>query len=294
MDNTKFFRAELKDPHADEFIESIDISIYSNSKPSVESFRSIFELLWNESVLNEELKNTETMQKEFIDIAAHELRTPIQPILSLSAILQSKEEGNIKQYRELLDVINRSAKKLQRLTEGILDVSRIESQTLKLNKSQFNLKELILHILADSKAELKSIGKDNKINLEFVSKKNEDTFVHADQGRITQVISNLLSNAVKFTEEGSITIKIKREKGDDNANSHELIVVSIQDTGKGIDPAVKDKLFEKFETKSEKGMGLGLYISRKIIEAHGGRIWAENNADGKGATFSFSLPLSKP
>ena len=293
MDNTKFFRAELKDPHADEFIESIGISIYSNNKPSVESFRSIFELLWNERVLNEELKNTETMQKEFIDMAAHELRTPIQPILSLSDILQSKEEGDIKQYRELLNVINRSAKKLQRLTEDILDVSRIESQTLKLNKNQFNLKEVIMHTLADLKAQLKSTGKDNKINLDFVSKEKGDTFVHADQGRITQVISNLLSNAVKFTEEGTIIVKMKREKGDDNANSHELIVVSIQDTGKGIDPAVRNKLFEKFETKSEKGIGLGLYISRKIIEAHGGRIWAENNPNGKGATFSFSLPIVK-
>jgi signal transduction histidine kinase len=192
----------------------------------------------------------------------------------------------------LLDVIHRSAKKLQTLTEEILDVSRIESHTLKLNKNQFNLKELILDTLADYKAELKSTGKDNKINLEFASKENEDPFfVHADQGRIAQVVSNLLSNAIKFTEEGSITVKMKREK-DVNINSHELIVVSIQDTGKGIDPAVKDKLFEKFETKSEKGMGLGLYISRKIIESHGGRIWAEDNANSKGATFSFSLPIA--
>jgi signal transduction histidine kinase len=292
IDNTKFFRAELKAPNADEFIEAIGFPIYSNSKPSVESFRSIFELLWNERALNEELKNTQTMQKEFIDMAAHELRTPIQPILSLSAVLQSKEEGNIKQYRELLDVINRSAKKLQKLTEDILDVSRIESQTLKLTKNQFNLKELILYTLTDYKAELKT-GKDNKINLEFISNEKEDTFfVHADQGRITQVFSNLLSNAVKFTEEGSIVVKMKREKCN-NTNSHEQVVVSIQDTGKGIDPAVRNKLFEKFETKSEKGIGLGLYISRRIIEAHAGRIWAENNADSKGATFSFSLPLSK-
>ena len=298
-DNSRFFRAELKDPRAEEFMEAIGFSIYSNSKPSVESFRSIFELLWNEGILNEELKNTERLQKEFIDVAAHELRNPIQPILSLSAILQSKEEGDIKQYRELLDVINRSAKKLQGLTEDILDVSRIESQTLKLNKNQINLNEVIIHTLADFKSQLRSEGKDNKINLEFVSKENEDThFVHADQGRITQVVSNLLSNAVKLTEEGSITVKMKREKDNDNAannnnNRHELVVVSIRDTGKGIDPAVKGKLFGKFETKSEKGIGLGLYISRKIIEAHGGKIWAENNPNGKGATFSFSLPIVK-
>ena len=210
-DNARYFRAELKDPHAGEFIEAIGFPIYSNSKPSVESFRSIFELLWNERVLNEELKNTQAMQKEFINIAAHELRNPIQPILGLSHTLLS-EEGDIKQYRELLNVIYRNAKRLQRLTEDVLDVSKIESKTLKLNKNQFNLKEVIMNILADFKTQLKSEGKDNKINLHFVSKENEDIFVYADLDRITQVVSNLLSNAVKFTEEGSITVRMKREK----------------------------------------------------------------------------------
>jgi signal transduction histidine kinase len=295
-DNTKFFRAELKEPRAEEFTEAIGFPIYSNSKHSVESFRSIFELLWNERALNEELKNTETMQKEFINMAAHELRNPIQPILALSAFLRSKEEdGDTKENREVLDVIYRSAKKLQRLTEDILDVSKIESQTLSLNKSQFNLKEVALNTLADLESQLRTEGKDNNIKLDFISKENEDTFVYADLGRIIQVISNLLSNAIKFTEEGSITVKMKRQRGDNNAanNDHqELIVVSIRDTGKGIDPTIKNKLFEKFVTKSEKGIGLGLYISRKIIEAHCGRMWAENNSDGRGAAFYFSLPLS--
>ena len=120
---------------------------------------------------------------------------------------------------------------------------------------------------------------------------NDDIFVYVDTGRITQVISNLLSNAIKFTEEGTITAKI--EKRIDKNNQEQIVTVCIKDTGKGIDPTIRDKLFEKFATRSEKGMGLGLYLSRKIIEAHGGKIWAENNADGKGATFYFSLPLSK-
>ncbi|MGA9842868.1 MAG: HAMP domain-containing sensor histidine kinase [Nitrososphaeraceae archaeon] len=291
-DNARYFRAELKDPHAGEFIEAIGFPIYSNSKPSVESFRSIFELLWNERVLNEELKNTQAMQKEFINIAAHELRNPIQPILGLSHTLLS-EEGDIKQYRELLNVIYRNAKRLQRLTEDVLDVSKIESKTLKLNKNQFNLKEVIMNILADFKTQLKSEGKDNKINLHFVSKENEDIFVYADLDRITQVVSNLLSNAVKFTEEGSITVRMKREKDYNaaNINRHQLVVVSIRDTGKGVHPSLKGKLFEKFETRSEKGMGLGLYISRTIVEDHDGKLWAENNTDEKGATFFFSLPI---
>jgi signal transduction histidine kinase len=297
VDSEKFFRAELREPQAETFSEAIGIGVYSNSKRSVESFKSFFELLWNERILNEELKNMETMQQEFISTAAHELRNPIQPILGLSAILRSKAEGDIKQYRELLDVIYRSSKRLQQLTEDILDVAKIESQTLNLNKSQFNLKEVILNTIADIKTHLKSEGKDNKVKLDFIAKQQEGIFLYGDPARITQVISNILSNAIKFTDEGVITVKMKRYGEDNNAtnnnNNQQVVMVSVQDTGKGIDPTVKDRLFEKFATKSEKGLGLGLYISKKIIEAHGGKIWAENNADGKkGSTFYFTLPVT--
>src|ERR671921_830805 len=295
VDNEKFFGAEMTEPQAETFSEAIGVGVYSNSRRTVESFKSFFELLWNERILNEELKNVETMQQEFISIAAHELRNPIQPILGLSAILRSKAEGDIKQYRELLDVIHRNAKKLQQLTEDILDVAKIESQTLNLNKSQFNLKELILNTIADIKTHLKNEGKDNKVKLDFVSNEQEDIFLYGDAGRITQVIYNFLSNAIKFTDEGAITVRMKRYKDNNNAtynNNQGAVMVSVQDTGKGIDPTVKDRLFGKFATKSEKGLGLGLYISKKIIEAHDGKIWAENNPDGKkGATFYFILPL---
>jgi signal transduction histidine kinase len=295
VDNEKFFRAELIEPQAETFSEAIGFGVYSNSRRSVESFKSFFELLWNERILNEELKNTETMQQEFISVAAHELRNPIQPILALSAILRSKAEGDIKQYRELLDVIYRSAKRLQQLTEDILDVAKIESQTLNLNKSHFNLKEVMLNTIADFKTQLKSEGKDTKVKLDYISKE-EDIFVYGDPGRITQVIYNFLSNAIKFTDEGVITVSMKRYEDNNHAtnnNNQRTVVVSVQDTGKGIDPTVKDRLFEKFSTKSEKGLGLGLYISKKIIETHDGKIWAENNADGKkGATFYFILPAT--
>ena len=300
VDNAKFFRAELREPKAENFLEAIGFTTYSNSRRSVESFRSIFELLWNEHLLNEELKNTETMQKEFINVAAHELRSPIQPILGLSDTLLSKKEIDTKQYRELLQVINRNAKRLRRLTEDILDVTRIESQTLNFKRSHFNLKEVILNTITDFKTQIKSEeGKDNKVNLHFISAQDnvENIFIYGDQGRITQVIYNLLNNAIKFTHEGSITIKMKKIEKDNNITSNydrqeQIVVVSIQDTGIGIDPTIEGKLFNKFATKSEKGIGLGLYISRGIIEAHNGKIWAENNADGRGATFHFSLPLS--
>src|SRR5205823_9123947 len=182
--------------------------------------------------------------------AAHELRNPIQPILGLSVILQSKE-GNIEQYKDLLDIITRSARRLQRLTEDIVDVAKIESQTLKLNKSEINLKEVILNSVIDFKTQIKSEGKDDRVKLDFISvNENEDIFVKADKGRITQVISNLLSNAIKFTGDGIITIKTIRsidKKITTDINSQQFVLVSIEDRGKGIDAAISDKLFNKFE-----------------------------------------------
>ena len=306
VDNAKFVRIELKDPTAEELIQSAGFTIYSNSKRSVESFRSIFELLWNERLLNEELKKTDTMQKEFINIAAHELRNPIQPIIGLSATLMGKRDGSITEYQEEIEAMNRNAKRLKRLAEDILDVAKIEGQSLNLNKSRFDLEQAILNTISDHKSQIKNHdddsgavaqGESKEAKLEFKSVENNTNhvFVYGDAGRITQVISNLLSNAIKFTDKGSITVKMEKKKNkreNSSQEEEEEVIVSIQDTGIGIDPNVKNKLFKKFAIKSEQGMGLGLYISRSIIEAHGGKIWAENNPNGKGATFSFSLPFT--
>jgi two-component system, OmpR family, sensor histidine kinase VicK len=241
--------------------------------------------------LYEQLKIHDKMQKEFIDIAAHELRTPIQPILSLSGVLRSTTKDT-SQY-ELLDAIIRNAKRLRQLTEDVLDVAGIESKLLTLRKNHFDLKKLILNTIADYTTQIIKEGKDNKVKMELATKEGEDYNVYGDRERITQVISNLLNNAIKFSEEGTIIVKIEKSKNNkDNNKEGVVVVVSIQDTGKGIDPTIRDNLFEKFTTKSEKGMGLGLYLSRKIIEADGGEIWGSNNTNGKGATFGFSLPLN--
>jgi len=222
------------------------------------------------------------MQKEFIDIAAHELRNPIQPILSLSQLLLSKT-GDIKQYNKLLDTISRNAKRLNQLTEDVLDLTKIESQSLQLHTEQFNLRDMILNTIADSRNEIKKEYKDN-IVLEFVCK--NDIFIEADRGRLNQVISNLLNNAIKFTNKEGIKITTSEKK-----DTH--VVISVKDTGTGIDPEILPRLFTRFASKSESkiGTGLGLFISKGIVEAHGGRIWAENNTDAKGATFTFRLPL---
>lgn len=240
-------------------------------------------------IANEELKKQEKMQKEFINIAAHELRTPIQPILGLTEVLRSEEEDEGK--RRLIDVISRNAIRLERLAQDILDVTRIESQLLRLNKQKFNLNSLVLSIMEEYK---KEIGDNDRSDIKLLYNpiEGKDIIVDADRGRITQVVSNLLGNAVKFTEEGTIMVstEVKNDDGGSN-NNNNIAVVSVKDTGSGIDPEIMPRLFTKFSSKSRKGTGLGLFISKSIIETHGGKIWAENNIDGKGATFSFSLPL---
>src|SRR5215211_3426188 len=224
---------------------------------------------------NEQLKVHDKMQREFINIAAHELRSPIQPILGLSEVLQSREKDEEK--RRLTDIISRNARRLQSLTEDILDVTRIESHTLKLNKEEFNLNDIIVNCINDVTI---SNGKNVKLLYE-----PKDIIVEGDKGRLSQVISNLLSNALKFTTDGSISII--PEKKDD------YVIVSIKDTGTGIDSELFPRLFTKFASKSFSGTGLGLFIAKSIIEAHGGKIWAKNNTDGKGATFTFSLFINK-
>ncbi|MFL6433820.1 MAG: ATP-binding protein [Nitrososphaeraceae archaeon] len=282
---------ELRDDSKENFVEATGLATYSTSEPTIMSYTSIFQNFWKQVELYEQLKIHDKMQKEFIDIAAHELRTPIQPILSLSGVLRSTTKDT-SQY-ELLDAIIRNAKRLRQLTEDVLDVARIESKLLTLRKNHFDLKKLILNTIADYTTQIIKEGKDNKVKMELATKEGEDYNVYGDRERITQVISNLLNNAIKFSEEGTIIVKIEKSKNNkDNNKEGVVVVVSIQDTGKGIDPTIRDKLFEKFATKSEKGMGLGLYLSRKIIEADGGEIWGSNNTNGKGATFGFSLPLN--
>ena len=249
---------------------------------------------------------------EFINIAAHELRTPIQPILGTAELLKSeieqatyndrqdsKNDGiQVEQIKNRLEVIIRNAKRLKELASNVLDVSRIESKLLLLNKEQFNLEELISSIINEYN---ESSQKENNLLVRFKGDRN--IIVKADKDRIAQVISNLLNNAVKFTKdepEGTISISCQRKKEDeeeDDDNNNNYVLVSVKDTGKGIDHEIFPRLFSKFITSttskfSNDGIGIGLFVSKAIVEAHGGRIWAENNSDGKGATFSFSLPIN--
>jgi signal transduction histidine kinase len=233
---------------------------------------------------NKQLELHDKMQKDFINVAAHELRTPIQPILGLAQVLRSRRDkanNNDKEVAEevyLLDVMIRNAKRLQRLAEDILDVTKIESHSLILHKEKFNLIDLMYEVIQDFKNQI------NNGKVKLIHEFDKDfIFVEGDRSRISQVVYNLLGNSLKFTKEGAISIIV--EKKDSQA------IISIKDAGTGIDYEILPRLFSKFASKSFEGTGLGLFISKSIIVAHGGKMWAENNADGRGATFSFNLPI---
>jgi nitrogen-specific signal transduction histidine kinase len=302
VDKKESLVIEKVDDSKQDFIDAVGIATYSNSKPTVLSYVSIFENLWRQSELYQQLKESnkqlelayeqlkkhDKIQKEFINIAAHELRTPIQPILGLTQVIYSKIDGDrspheIQKQKEMLEVVSRNAYRLQHLSEDILDVTRIESQNLNLKLERLNLDEIISNAINDAKRShhLKNV------RLSYQRDKDNTVFVQADKGRLNQVLSNLISNAIKFTKEGFIIITPKKQEKENK------VMVSVKDSGIGIHPEILPRLFQKFATKSYQGTGLGLYISKSIVEAHGGEMWAENNSDGKGSTFYFTLPFIK-
>ena len=319
------FNASIKPKGCDEV--SILSQSFNSMVQSIKNYITKQNQLTSElQKLNEQLEQKDQLKDEFINIAAHELRAPIQPIIGLSDILRlrrlrtnsassigaetAKRSSDEEQF---LETIGRNAKRLQALSENILDITKIESRTLKLKKEKFNINEKIRNVIEDIKS------KDDEIAIIF-EQKEDPIIVEADSIRIYQVISNLLNNALKSSKicidtgdnystdydiSSTITVLTTIKKSISNiykngttgknslSNNHnDEVIISIKDGGTGIDPDIQDKLFSKFATKSDTGSGLGLYISKGIVEAHGGKMWAENNTDGKkGVTFSFSLPI---
>jgi two-component system, OmpR family, sensor histidine kinase VicK len=278
---------ELKDDSKKILAEATGFVTYSNSTPTVSSYAAIFDSLWKQTEMYQQLIIQEKMQKEFINTAAHELRTPVQPILGITEIIRKELKDG--RQKELITVIGRNAQRLKKLSEDILDVTRIESNSLNSYREHFEIKEQILQVINNY---LNNINQ-KKVKFEYIL--DNDFIIYADKIGISRVISNLIDNAIKFSpNDGTVSIIIQRKTPvNENENGREIVIVSVKDEGIGIDNDIFPKLFTKFITKSFQGMGLGLFISKNIVEVHGGRLWAENNKDGKGATFSFSMPLDK-
>src|SRR6266540_3062617 len=292
IDRKSLFIIDVKDDSQENFTEAVGFATFHRNKSRTESYSFIFDTLWRQADLHEslrganknllhayeKLKEHDAMEKEFIDLAAHELRTPSQSIIGYSEMLKALPERN-KQYEE---AISRNAERLYSLVTNMLSIARIESQTMKLNKTVFDLNLKIQNVIRDISQQVNSDKRD-KVRIDFnpIGKIN----IIADKEKIFQVFANLLNNAIKFTGHGTITISAKQ------GNNTNEAIVTIKDSGPGIDPEIIPHLFSKFKTKSEKGLGLGLYISKSIVEAHHGNIEAYNNPDSNGATFVVTLPL---
>ncbi|WP_148687083.1 sensor histidine kinase [Candidatus Nitrosocosmicus hydrocola] len=267
---------------------------------------------------NENIREKYEKQQDFINIAAHEIRSPCQAIIGYVELL-NLEPADSKKH---LDLIEKNAERLSLIISNILDASRIDHKTLKIEKVKFSLVELIEQIIDDLNSRITDDRNQNtQIVFENIQTDNQNlpdasknTIIYADKGRITQVIFNLLDNAIRYGKGNKIIVALKEHtpihQEDDKEVAHieseklvrlpeqkrldhGEIIVQVKDSGRGINSKVLDNLFSKFTSDSTAGgTGLGLYISKNIVEAHGGRIWAENNKDQKGATLSFSLPLN--
>lgn len=298
IDREKSLLIESKNISSDSTLRSIGLSSFSNSKRISNSYASIFEAIWNQSELYDKLRIQDRLQKEFINIAAHELRNPVQSLLGYSDILMNSK-GNIESWNSFIVTINQSTKRLAKLIDKVLDVTQLENELLILNKDVFDFENLVKEIVREYNNTIRFLNKDqleialsikNKLGDESNGVNTRSKLVYADRVRIVQVIMNILENAVEFTKTGRILIDITT---DDKSNE---IYLSISDSGGGIDPKILPKLFTKFVSKSKKGTGLGLYICKKIIEAHNGKIWAENYYSDPskqkvvGSKFTISLP----
>ncbi len=268
VDDDRCFVVEEREP-GNQFSGFI---LHTNSPPAVRSFRSLFDIQWRELSLIDSRQQVGRQRDEFISVAAHELRNPITPIMLFVDGLK-EEFGD----RPEIAGIVRNIKRLQRLLQDILDVAKADNKSLAVKKVPVALNDLLKEACADAQNQAK--GKDVKIVFEPAG----DVSAMADPARISQVVYNLLDNALKFTDKGSITVAA--------CSVSRKVEVSVADGGPGIDREIMLRLFTKFASKSDSGTGLGLYLCKAIIESHGGRIWAENNKDGGGATFTFTLPV---
>ena len=288
VDNKQCLILELKDDKQNTSHDAVGLATYSISPTIISSYLAIFESFWRQAELFEKMKEVEILEKDFINFAAHELRNPVQPIIGFSELLYSKIEN--QEHRRLLDEVILNARRLERLARVMLDVTRIENNSLILTKETVDTGKVVRDIVDSYNQNLREKNAVNKSkNLEelmIIQNGVKDVETTLDKLRITQVICNILDNAVSFSHEGKIKVVLKKEK----RNGQNFLLIRVKDTGPGIDPEILSKLFTKFASKSDMGTGLGLFISKGIVEAHGGKIWAENNPN-RGATFSFTLPI---
>lgn len=282
---------EVVDDGALKFTDALGKAIFIDGIKTSETIASIFDNLWIQSEIHDRLKEAhekvklhDKMQSRFMDLVAHELRTPLQSILGISEILRNDIKNNDQNF--MLQIIMSNARRLRRLSENILDITRLEGNVLCLNKEEFSLNGLVKATIKDY---ITNMDYNKSIVFEYKNFDREYVVV-ADKFRITQVIQNLIDNSIRFAKNSGKIVLTLREK---TVHSKEIVVLSITDDGETLRPEILSRLFTKFSSDSYYGVGIGLYLCKRLIEAHNGRIWALNNKNKRGCTFSFGIPKNR-
>lgn len=236
---------------------------------------------------NEKLKGLDKLKSEFVSLASHQLRSPLTAIKGYASMLVDGDYGDInKEAKDAMNRIYESSQNLAKIVEDLLNVSKIEQGGMKYEMAPFDL-----NIVAEEMCKDLSIVAENKgLKINFLSKGAKDCITNGDEGKIRQVVLNFIDNSIKYTKTGKIDVKV--EKKDDK------VVFSVQDTGMGMTPEIKETLFHKFARgegarMNTSGSGLGLYLTKEITEAHGGRVYVESEGMGKGSTFYMELEAIK-
>jgi signal transduction histidine kinase len=234
---------------------------------------------------NEHLHQLDQAKSEFVSIASHQLRTPMAGIMGYLSMILQNDFGQVgKELKGVLEKLLQASQRMIQLINLFLDVSKIESGKLVLDKRPIQ----IIDVVDRAVDVLRKMAEEKGLKLTFIKPKTPLPQIMADE-KLFDVISNLIDNSIKYTEKGSIIVKVDRDAKN--------IKVSVQDTGHGIPSQEAKELFTKFVRGSgmaqinPDGSGLGLYVARRITEAHGGKIWVESKGVGKGSTFTFTLPI---
>jgi signal transduction histidine kinase len=307
VDRKEILTIEKIDDTKDNFLEAAGSATYSNSTPTVSSYVSIFETLWQQTRLythirevNEQLLATEKAKEEFISMVSHELKTPLVPLKGYAEMfLRPKFMGGAvlnERQKNAINAMTRNIEKLQALVDDVMDVYKLDMGNLRFSMTNTGITKLINKTIS----ELRPLALNRKIDLLANILLNGTVF--CDPNRIGQVLSNLIKNSIDFVPDngsGKIIVKVQEEECKAMDNDFKMALFTVEDNGIGINPEKADKLFQKFyqidtgPTRKHAGTGLGLVICKGIIEVHGGKIWVDR-APRTGATIKFTLPVRRP
>ncbi len=309
IDRQKIISFEVKNDTKKSYSDAIRLCLFIDSIPTAMSYGTQFENLWKQTDLYKQLQANEKLQNDFINIASHELRTPVQSIMGFTEILL-KDLGDTQNHKKHVDAIRRNANRIKELVNRLIDVTQIDNKLLILRTETFDFKALISEVIKDQSRKRNEKSTSTRITLRcmyrydsewrhLTGRSNQDpVLITGDRIRLSQVMMNLLDNAyeaISLAKDNNGTIMIKIEKIFQQMSTtnkpQQWLLVSIADSGSGIQPEMIRRLFTKFTTNTSNGIGLGLYFSKEIIKEHSGKIWAKNNESGIGSTISFRLPL---